>query len=639
VTPINSLSSDDPSGSLLGMGELNRPAQESSLIARFEVIARRYPGKIALSCDGQQWTYAELDAEANGISRHLHSLELAPRTMIAIWLDRSLETISSMLGVLKAGHAYLPLEATYPAARIAETLADAEPVALISRESLASTLRGVLPEVMSRVVLLDQPLLSGPEIESVEAGSGDLAYVMYTSGSTGKPKGVLVTHGNVMRLFDRTATPFHFSAEDTWTMFHSFAFDFSVWEIWGALLTGARLVVVPFAVSRSPDDFYKLLSRESVTVLNQTPSAFELLSQAEERGPQLSLALRLIIFGGEALKFSALRPWFARHGDTHPRIVNCYGITETTVHVTARAVTQADALQETDSLIGEPVDDLRLHLLDESLAPVPEGETGEIFVSGPGVSLGYLNRPALTAERFLSDPFVAGACMYRSGDLAMRRPDGELVYAGRRDDQVKISGFRIELGEVESALLAFPGIHQACVVPHTGENGHAQLAAYIVEHAAGEVSIPAVAEALMEKLPAQMLPAFYTTLDALPLTANGKIDRKALPAPGKLNLFRGAAERAPLSEMEESVLALVRETALNDSIGLDDNFFMAGGYSLLGTQFVLRARRQYGIDFSLRDLFEVDTIGELARLIETRILEDIEALSEGEALRLLAKSE
>jgi acyl carrier protein len=213
------------------------------------------------------------------------------------------------------------------------------------------------------------------------------------------------------------------------------------------------------------------------------------------------------------------------------------------------------------------------------------------------------------------------------------------VYAGRRDDQVKISGFRIELGEVESALLAFPGIHQACVVPHIGENGHAQLAAYIVEHAAGEVSIPAVAEALMEKLPAQMLPAFYTTLDALPLTANGKIDRKALPAPGKLSLFRGAAERAPLSQMEESVLALVRETALNDSIGLDDNFFMAGGYSLLGTQFVLRARRQYGIDFSLRDLFEVDTIGELARLIETRILEDIEALSEGEALRLLAKSE
>ena len=605
-------------------------ASQGSLALRFEASARRFPNKIAVVCNQDRWTYAELDAHANGIAHSLQALDLPARSIVGIWLDRSLEMISSMLAVLKAGHAYLPLEATYPVTRVAETLADASPAALISRKALAAT----LPSVSAKLLLLDQKAAASGTTLAAETRPDDLAYVMYTSGSTGKPKGVLVTHRNVTRLFDCTSAAFQFSAEDVWTMFHSFAFDFSVWEIWGALLTGAKLVIVPFETTRSPEDFYKLLAQEAVTVLNQTPSAFGLLSHAEERGPQLPLALRLVIFGGEALKFSALRPWFARHGDAQPRLVNCYGITETTVHVTIRNVTQRDALTQVESVIGEPISDLQIHLLDESLDLVRGGETGEICVSGPGVALGYLNRPQLTAERFIEDPTSPGTRMYRSGDLAFRRADGELVYAGRRDEQVKISGFRIELGEVEAAVLAYPGVRQACIAPHTDDSGYTQLAAYFVEYTPGAVSIPALVRTLVHQLPAQMLPASYTRLPALPLTPNGKIDRKALPTPDQSMQLTGASERAPQSEMEESVLTLVRDTVGNPEIGLDDNFFSAGGHSLLGTQFVMRARKQYGIKFGLRDLFEVDTLAELAALIEERILEDIESLSEEEAVRL-----
>jgi amino acid adenylation domain-containing protein len=603
-----------------------------SLIARFESAVAKHPTSTAIRCADRTITYAKLNSDANRVAHRLLALELPSNSFVAIWLDRSIDMVAAMLGVLKAGCTYVPLEATYPAARITQTLEDARPAALITDRTLGAT----LPADIAPCLMFPDQEESRDHNPGLTLDPSIPAYIIYTSGSTGRPKGVQVSHTNVLRLLDQTQSHFQFNQSDVWTMFHSFAFDFSVWEIWGPLLTGATLVIVPFETTRSPEDFYRLLARESVTVLNQTPSAFALLSQVEERGLVLPLALRLVIFGGEALKFSALKSWFSRHSDTAPQLVNCYGITETTVHVTIRNVTASDALTEQDSLIGGPIPDLQLYLLDETGQQVPDGEPGELCVGGAGVALGYLNRPELNAERFTPNPFAPGR-LYHSGDLARRRADGELVYLGRRDEQVKINGFRIELGEIEAALGAYPGIAQVCVTPIADAAGRTQLAAYFVSIGNQPIAIPALAATLSRELPAQMLPAFYTQLPSFPLTSNGKTDPKALPTPSHDNLFtQSSATVEPQSEIEGAVLALVREAVGIPTIGLEDNFFAIGGHSLLGTQFVMKARQAFGIKLTLRDLFETESVAEIAQKIEELVLEDIESMSEEEAIRMTA---
>ena len=420
----------------------------------------------------------------------------------------------------------------------------------------------------------------------------------------------MVTHGNVMRLLSETQPWFHFDEQDVWTMFHSFAFDFSVWEMWGCLLSGGRLVLVPFAVSRSPEDFYALLASEGVTVLNQTPSAFSLLIQAEGRGERLPLALRSVILGGEALNLRSLLPWFARHGDTVPEIINMYGITETTVHVTYRRILAADAERETDSLIGEPIPDLQIHLLDDELRPVSEGETGEICIGGGGVARGYLHRAELTAQRFVADPFGAGgARLYRSGDLARRRADGELVYLGRADRQVKINGFRIELGEIEAALAGYPGIAQACVTALADAEGMKRLAAYFV--ADETLDTKALSEYLGQHLPAQMRPAFYTQLGALPMTGNGKVDREALPSPAR---HASTADKSKVfgSAMENKVAAAWQSALSGAEFGIEDNFFDVGGSSLLLIAVRSALQQELGRTLPVTWFFEYTTIRSLA---------------------------
>ena len=310
-----------------------------------------------------------------------------------------------------------------------------------------------------------------------------LAYVIYTSGSTGKPKGVLVSHYNVMRLFEATQAWYHFDERDVWTLFHSYAFDFSVWEIWGALLYGGRLVVVPYWVTRSPEAFYDLLGREQVTVLNQTPSAFRQLIRAE-RDAEVSqeLALRLVIFGGEALELWSLGPWFERHGDHKPQLVNMYGITETTVHVTYRPLTVTDLNLASGSVIGGAIPDLQLYVLDMHLQPVPIGVAGEMYVGGAGLARGYLERPELSAERFIPDPYskVPGARLYKTGDLVRYLPEGNLEFLGRLDHQVKVRGFRIELGEIEACLGGYPGVREVVVLAREDSPGEKRLVAYVV---------------------------------------------------------------------------------------------------------------------------------------------------------------
>src|SRR3989454_2239938 len=385
------------------------------------------------------------------------------------------------LGIWKAGGAYLPMDPAYPAYRLAFMLEDARAAVLLTETKLLYSLpdHSVLTICLddAETVLPPQPVTN----PAIAVAPDNMAYVIYTSGSTGKPKGCIITHRNVARLMRATEAWYGFNERDVWTLFHSFAFDFSVWEIWGALLYGGRLVVVPFLVSRSPEEFYELLAEEQVTVLNQTPSAFRQLIQAEESVGQKKLALRYVIFGGEALEMQSLRPWFGRHGDQPPLLVNMYGITETTVHVTYRPLSKDDL--DSGSVIGTPIPDLHVYILDAKHEPVPVGVMGEMFVAGAGLARGYLYRPELTTERFIPDYLKQrGSRLYKTGDLARFLPDGDIEYLGRIDDQVKIRGFRVELGEIEAALYQHPAVQQAAVIVREDVPGDKRLAAYLVMH-------------------------------------------------------------------------------------------------------------------------------------------------------------
>ena len=587
-----------------------RQSSQESIATLFAAICERQRDAIALTLGDRSMTYAELDCLADGIAAHLVQHGAGRGTIVAICLERSFEMIVAMLGAIKCGAAYLPLDAGYPAARLAETVADAAPIAVVTTSSLASCFDLASAAVLCLETL--DPHGAAPVVAAIQAE--DPAYVIYTSGSTGRPKGVVVSHGNLARLLTATQPWFRFCGKDVWTLYHSAAFDFSVWEIWGCLLHGGRLVIVPFAVSRSPEEFHALLVAERVTVLNQTPSAFVNLSQVDARVPAAPLCLRVILFGGEALVPVALRGWIARHGDTKPELVNMYGITETTVHVTYRRILAADAEHERESLLGQPMPGVQLHLLDKQLRPVGVGEEGEVWVGGDGVALGYLNRPALAAERFVRADFLGlEGRLYRSGDLARQRADGELVYVGRKDSQVKINGFRIELGEIEAAIVAHPALVQACVIAHAESSGAARLAAYYVAKTGPEPAARELSQFLAQRLPAQMMPAFYIGLPAMPLTANGKVDRQALPSPqpGAASSRRHCLTHA--SGLEYSIARIWQMVLAADEVGLDDNFFDIGGTSLLLIAVRTGLQEQLDRPIPVTWMFEYTTIRSLAR--------------------------
>ncbi|MEW5926736.1 MAG: amino acid adenylation domain-containing protein [Gemmatimonadota bacterium] len=585
---------------------------DGSIHRRFEARARQAPDAVALVCEGASLTYAQLDERADRLARGLRRLGVGPETRVGLCLERSPDTVVAVLGVLKAGGAYVPIDPAYPPERIAYLLEDSGAALVVVQE----TTRGVVADSAAPVLTFDELLAGRHDGGAALAADPDpagAAYVIYTSGSTGRPKGVVVTHASVLRLFDATDAWFGFGAEDAWTLFHSYAFDFSVWEIWGALLFGGRLVVVPFGASRDPAAFRALLAREGVTVLNQTPSAFRQLVRADE-GTADDLALRWVVFGGEALEPRSLKPWFDRHGDRRPRLVNMYGITETTVHVTFRPLRRADAESGAGSRIGEAIPDLGVYLLDARLEPVPHGVLGEIFVGGAGAARGYLGRPALTAERFLPDPFAGapGARMYRSGDRARRRAGGDLEYLGRGDQQVKVRGFRIEPGEVEAALLAHPGVGEALVVAREDEPGARRLVAYVVAGAAAqELDAAALRAGLAARLPDYMVPAAFVLLEALPLTPHGKVDRRALPAPDGTQRSAASEYVPPRGLVEEALAGAWAETLGVERVGARDNYFALGGDSMRAIQLLARARER-GVPFSLQDLFRHQTVAELA---------------------------
>ena len=589
----------------------------------FEAQVDRTPDAPAATFEAHTLSYRELDDRANRLAHALRERGVGPGVLVGLCVGRSLDLLVGLVGILKAGGAYLPLDPEYPRDRLAFMIEDSRAPVVVAEERYAE-----LVAAAASILRLDADAVSlaAQPAERLAGGAGpaDLAYVIYTSGSTGEPKGAMVEHRNVTRLFTATDAWYGFGADDVWTMFHSYAFDFSVWEIWGALLHGGRVVVVPYWVSRSPEAFYRLLLDERVTVLNQTPGAFRQLVRAEDgidEARRAALALRYVIFGGEALDVGDLRPFWDRHGDRLPQLVNMYGITETTVHVTYRPVGRADLDKPWSSVIGAPIPDLGVYILDAHRRLVPVGVPGELHVSGAGVARGYLNRPELTAERFLDDPFRAGGRLYRTGDLARWLANGDVEYLGRIDHQVKIRGFRIELGEIEAALDQHPGVREAVVLAREDDPGDKRLVAYVVLGEPRPTGVELRAS-LKERLPDYMVPAAFVVLEALPLTANGKIDRRALPAPEA----QAAATReyvVPRGPVEETLAAVFAGVLRlpQDRVGAHDGFFELGGHSLLATQAVTRIRAALGVELPLRAIFEAPTLSDLAARLDTALRE------------------
>ncbi|BBG30329.1 non-ribosomal peptide synthetase modules [Zymobacter palmae] len=593
----------------------------------FEQQAAERPEAVAVCCDGDTVSYGQLNAQANRLAHALVAQGVTPDSRVAIALERGTTLPLAILATLKAGGGYVPLDPHYPQQRLRYILDDSAPEVLITTRDLLPLL-GDLDDALTVMLLDDEAWQRQPSDNIAPAALGltphHLAYIIYTSGSTGQPKGVMVEHRNVTRLLASTDEAFAFGPDEVWTLFHSYAFDFSVWELWGALAYGGRLVVVPALTARSPDAFYQLLCDQQVTVLNQTPSAFRQLVAALPDG-ELQHTLKWIVFGGEALDTAALQPWYARNGE-RTQLVNMYGITETTVHVTFQPLTARDAELHGHSPIGQPLNDLSLYLLDDAGEPVPIGVVGELYVGGAGVTRGYLNRPQLTAERFLPDPFADGdnARMYRTGDVGRWNADGTLDYLGRNDHQVKIRGFRIELGEIAARLAEHAAVREAVVVARDDAQQNKTLVAYVVPVA----DAPDVAELrlhLAKTLPDYMLPSAVVTIEALPLTANGKLDERALPAPDASALVTQAYE-APQGAIEET-LAEIWQTLLGvERVGRHDDFFALGGHSLLAVQLVARMR-QAGLEADIRALFDQPTLSALAAA--TRAYDEVDVPSIG----------
>lgn len=608
------------------------PTSQHCLSARFEAQVKRTPDAIAVSYGEKALTYAQLNLRANQLAHFLRKRGAGPEMLVAMYMDRSLDMVIAILAIVKAGAAYVPLDCVHPPDRLAFMLDDSNPVLLLTEERM----RSAIPPCAAEVVCVDasRDAVGSENVENpvIKVSCDNLAYVIYTSGSTGKPKGVLITHHNVVRLFEATRAWYQFDEHDVWTMFHSYAFDFSVWELWGALIHGGRLIVIPYTVSRSPSEFYELLRWERVTILNQTPSSFQQLMKADEvAGGTNELALRYVIFGGEKLQMSSLRPWFARHGDQYPRLVNMYGITETTVHVTYRPLSMADTAA--GSVIGHPIPDLEIYLLDSQLQPVPQGVPGEIFVGGAGVSRGYLRRPELTKERFIDNPFggKSPSKLYRSGDLARWLPNGDLEYRGRIDTQVKIRGYRVELDEIVAVLNTHPAVQDSTVVAREDATGSLRLFAYIV--ISRDQAPPAVDELrnlLRARLPEYMVPAVFLRLRDLPLTPNGKLDRNALPAPEDTNMLANENSLSPRTVVEAKLSLVVAELLGVDMVGINDNFFLIGGHSLFCTQLIARIHSSFGVELPVSSIFESPTPAELAKQIENVMAADICSLTADE---------
>ncbi|GAB1339705.1 hypothetical protein ACE1SV_62950 [Streptomyces sp. E-15] len=613
---------DAPLSTVTALGEADRrrvldaargaaaDPEELSLPALFARRAARSPDRIAVNDGKTALRYAEVDERSDTLARALAEAGVRAGDRVGVRMERSVDLVVALLGVLKTGASYVPLDPSYPEARLAFIVGDADVRVVVGD---AESRPADMPEHIGWASVHDRPRDPARPLPAVDPDVP--CYVIYTSGSTGRPKGVLVTHRNVTALLTATREDFGLGPDDVWSLFHSFAFDFSAWEIWGCLLTGGRLVIVDRAVSRNPEEFHRLLEDEEVTVLSQTPTAFGLLL-GTDRLARGRLSVRLVVFGGEPLDTRTLLPWFKRYPAV--RVENMYGITETTVHSTTHTVTPDDA-RAGSRVVGRPLPGWDVYVLDAHGRLVAPGVAGEIYVGGAGVARGYVNRPELTAERFTHDrhPDVPGGLLYRSGDKARYLPNGELEHLGRLDAQVKVRGYRIELGEVRDTLLRDPAVTAAAVVVHGAGTAEARLDAYAV--LAPGHSTDGLLRRAAARLPEYMVPQTVTALPALPLTANGKLDPTLLPAPDPDAGAPTAPGDAPgaTGEVLDRVIGVWRDM-LGTPVAPDDNFFELGGTSLLALRLKTALRGAGLPELALKEVIRHPTPAAMTALLRSR---------------------
>ncbi|WP_420574203.1 amino acid adenylation domain-containing protein [Kordia sp.] len=580
----------------------------------FEAQVLQTPEKIAIVFEDKELTYAELNAKANQLARYIQSqTNVTPDTLIALCLDRSLETMIGILGILKSGAAYVPIDPEYPTERINYILEDTKTDLMLTQSHLADRFTA-----NNEVTFIEIDTISCENIATsnltLQNQPNDLAYVIYTSGTTGNPKGVLQTHGNVQRLFSTTDHQFTFNDKDTWTLYHSYIFDFSVWEMWGALLFGRKLVIPNNETVKDIPRFIDLCLTHKVTVLNQTPTAFYTFADNLNYKDISELSIRYIIFGGDALQVKLLDNWWntKRKYNFKTTLINMYGITETTVHVTYKEVFEDE---KASSNIGKAINDLSSYVLDATNKPVPVGVVGELHIGGAGLARGYLNKPELTAKKFIKNPFASQSDiekgytrLYKTGDLVRLLPDGDMEYMGRNDFQVKIRGYRIELGEIENRISAIKNIKQCCVLAKERNGNKYLIGYYVSDEMVGQEEI---LEHLSAQLPDYMVPSILVELEYFPLTINNKLDRKALP---EAEFVSEESYEAPSTDLEIKICEVWQEVLNLEKIGVSDDFFRIGGDSILSIQLSSRLRKQ-GLNCSVRAIFDHRTISKLALFI------------------------
>jgi amino acid adenylation domain-containing protein/non-ribosomal peptide synthase protein (TIGR01720 family) len=581
----------------------------------FEEVSETSQDRIALVYEGKQLSYGELNNHSNQLSHLLHRAGVDVDVLVGISAPRGLEFVVGMLGILKSGGAYVPLDPEYPEERLSYMIEDSKIEILLTVRELSDLYKNYTGKI---IYLDDYDYSSEPKTNlNLTVPSDSIAYVIYTSGSTGRPKGVLTSHYNVKRLFDTTDKYYKFAKTDVWLLFHSCAFDFAVWEQWGALIYGGKLITINKLCARTPEKLFQKLLFEKVTVLNQTPSAFESITrEMQSSGNRInSLAIQTVIFGGEYLDYKILQPWEKNLKTNNISLVNMYGITETTVHVTYNPIA---TLNEPVNL-GKQLKDLSLYILDMNLNRVPIGSIGELHIGGVGLARGYLNKPGLTSEKFIANPFGdAGTRLYKTGDLARYLPDGNIEFMGRVDHQVKMRGFRIELGEIESAIALVSGVKQVIVLAREDEPNQKRLVAYIILDGKKEEAacIENIRRVCAEQLPDYMQPSQIVVLAEMPLTLNGKIDRKALPKPeGREGL---EAYQEPQGLLENRLASIWMELLQVDRVGRRDNFFHLGGHSLIATRLISKIRKSEKVEVPLRAVFEHPVLSDLAHIIEQK---------------------
>ncbi|PYY14347.1 MAG: hypothetical protein DMG61_10200 [Acidobacteria bacterium] len=628
VDYLSSVKSIEPRLSWLNETAFDANREFVSVPQQVATQAATMPDRMAAVQEGKSLSYRELNQRADLLARHLRSLGVGPNVVVALYVNRSLAMLVGALAILRAGGAYLPLDPIHPAERLTFFLKDASIKVIVTGECMLDSLT-YRPE---HLVVIDPEgrLPAGDEENEFVCPSvkeEDLAYVIYTSGSTGQPKGVEITHRGLANLVSWHHRAFNITADDRASQLAALGFDAAVWEIWPYLTAGASIHLAAGLALNEPGEVRNWLISRGITItFLPTPLAERVIALEWPAKP----TLRVMLTGADTLHHYPSRK-------LRFQLVNNYGPTECSVVATSGIVLPNPENRDNLPSIGRPIDNTQIYILDERMQQVPLGEPGEIYIGGAGLGRGYRNRPDLTAERFVANPFASGqgTRLYKTGDLGCFLPNGEIAFLGRIDEQLKIRGYRIEPAEIVKVLDEHPAVQASAVAGHDLEDGNKRLVAYLVLASDGQHTHTELRNFIASRLPEYMVPAVFVVLNALPLSSSGKVDRAALPTPTTDNTLRDSTFVAPRTDIEKRVADTLASLLDLGQVSVDDNFFLLGGHSLLGTQLIARLRDAFGIEISLRSLFDAPTVAELSRVIESLIMAKLEAMSDEEAQRLM----